>query len=101
MYKVGRSRTPQGVRGLKPLMRLSIVPDMRSHSARSAWIETAQRAFIFWVHTCRTPQGVRGLKLSKKRTNEDALAQRKRLPEWQRKAMYELSDLTIGDAIGT
>lgn len=39
--------------------------------------------------------------LSKKRTNEDALAQRKRLPEWQRKAMYELSDLTIGDAIGT
>lgn len=38
--------------------------------------------------------------LSKKRTNEDALAQRKRLPEWQRKAMYELSDLTIGDAIG-
>lgn len=39
--------------------------------------------------------------LSKKRTNEDALALRKRLPEWQRKAMYELSDLTIGDAIGT
>lgn len=39
--------------------------------------------------------------LSKKRTNEDALAQRKRLPEWQRKAMYELSDLTIGDAVGT
>lgn len=39
--------------------------------------------------------------LSKKRTNEDALAQRKRLPEWQRKAMYELSDLTIGDALGT
>ena len=39
--------------------------------------------------------------LTKKRTNEDALAQRKRLPEWQRKAMYELSDLTIGDAIGT
>lgn len=39
--------------------------------------------------------------LSKKRTNEDALAQRKRLPEWQRKAMYELSDLTIGNAIGT
>lgn len=39
--------------------------------------------------------------LTKKRTNEDALAQRKRLPEWQRKAMYELNDLTIGDAIGT
>lgn len=39
--------------------------------------------------------------LSKKRTNEDALALRKRLPEWQRKAMYELSDLTLGDAIGT
>lgn len=39
--------------------------------------------------------------VSKKRTSEDALAQRKRLPEWQRKAMYELNDLTIGDAIGT
>ena len=44
MYKVGRSRTPQGVRGLK----LSYVVDdnmqERSHSARSAWIETARYA---------------------------------------------------------
>ena len=40
MYKVGRSRTPQGVRGLKlntdVFMNLMLV----SHSARSAWIET-------------------------------------------------------------
>ena len=40
MYKVGRSRTPQGVRGLKQLVK----PD----DARTIG---------------RTPQGVRGLKL--------------------------------------
>ena len=63
MYKVGRSRTPQGVRGLKlrrtrrpsmlpgrtpqgvrglklPCLGLLIVEAV-SHSARSAWIETA------------------------------------------------------------
>ena len=41
MYKVGRSRTPQGVRGLKQIDKLSFFKKMNS----------------------RTPQGVRGLKL--------------------------------------
>ena len=40
MYKVGRSRTPQGVRGLKPFNRLWLAALSASHSARSAWIET-------------------------------------------------------------
>ena len=62
MYKVGRSRTPQGVRGLKPsalptvsrtqgrtpqgvrgLKRFHVPVKLhgnQSHSARSAWIET-------------------------------------------------------------
>ena len=40
MYKVGRSRTPQGVRGLK-LLSIGVEYLIRlSHSARSAWIET-------------------------------------------------------------
>ena len=38
--------------------------------------------------------------LSKRRSREDVLAQRKREPEWKRKAMHELSDTTIGEAIG-
>ena len=40
MYKVGRSRTPQGVRGLKQIARRWIGLRAGSHSARSAWIET-------------------------------------------------------------
>ena len=40
MYKVGRSRTPQGVRGLKLRMKASMGKYGLSHSARSAWIET-------------------------------------------------------------
>ena len=40
MYKVGRSRTPQGVRGLK------LVPEVKIP-----------------LNLGRTPQGVRGLKL--------------------------------------
>ena len=35
------SRTPQGVRGLKHCLILSIVLVFLSHSARSAWIETS------------------------------------------------------------
>lgn len=38
--------------------------------------------------------------LSKKRTTENILAQRQRVPEWQRKAMHELNDATVGEAIG-
>ena len=41
MYKVGRSRTPQGVRGLKHMSRKTITYARKSHSTRSAWIETA------------------------------------------------------------
>lgn len=38
--------------------------------------------------------------LSKKRTCEDVTSMRKREPEWKRKAMHELHDTTIGEAIG-
>lgn len=38
--------------------------------------------------------------LSKKRTREDVTSMRKREPEWKRKAMHELHDTTIGEAIG-
>lgn len=38
--------------------------------------------------------------LSKKRTREDVTPMRKREPEWKRKAMHELHDTTIGEAIG-
>ena len=41
MYKVGRSRTPQGVRGLKLFTNYKkFAKSIESHSARSAWIET-------------------------------------------------------------
>ena len=63
MYKVGRSRTPQGVRGLKPknAHHISYAPSgrtpqgVRGLKRGSAIVETAV--------TRRTPQGVRGLKL--------------------------------------
>ena len=77
-------RTPQGVRGLKPLRVAHLKFRLKSHSARSAWIETpllsAMRAWRMshsarsaWIETgnhgnrddsclSRTPQGVRGLK---------------------------------------
>ena len=41
MYKVGRSRTPQGVRGLKQVIEVDDDLSIMSHSARSAWIETS------------------------------------------------------------
>ena len=66
-----RSRTPQGVRGLKrrcpPLRRVGI----QSHSARSAWIETYRGGFPADDTQGRTPQGVRGLKLEKMTTKLD------------------------------
>ena len=37
------SRTPQGVRGLKHLMVVETKDAHRSHSARSAWIETSSK----------------------------------------------------------
>ena len=47
-------------------MKLSIVGLLLlfglSHSARSAWIETAVNALPFPPDDSRTPQGVRGLK---------------------------------------
>ena len=36
----GEGRTPQGVRGLKPSEGSIKIKTERSHSARSAWIET-------------------------------------------------------------
>ena len=49
MYKVGRSRTPQGVRGLKRFTYNEKIMTNESHSARSAWIETL----------CSTEQGAK------------------------------------------
>ena len=60
---VRRSRTPQGVRGLKPHCRHDDVIGGMSHSARSAWIETYCLVINIKFFGCRTPQGVRGLKL--------------------------------------
>ena len=59
---VRRSRTPQGVRGLKHHGRGPDFRILQSHSARSAWIETlmAFKGGLGWRG--RTPQGVRGLK---------------------------------------
>ena len=46
MYKVGRSRTPQGVRGLKLINTGEGYSLRKSHSARSAWIETVRTVII-------------------------------------------------------
>ena len=59
--KIGR--TPQGVRGLKPGQSGLVTPVVRSHSARSAWIETGFIDDNRNLEAGRTPQGVRGLKL--------------------------------------
>ena len=40
------SRTPQGVRGLKPHTDMFPLHGYRSHSARSAWIETFSVSFV-------------------------------------------------------
>ena len=83
-YSASKSRTPQGVRGLKPFPLFYFSRLSRSHSARSAWIETgwslshsihcvSHSARSAWIETRRregallmaggrTPQGVRGLK---------------------------------------
>ena len=55
-------RTPQGVRGLKPVERGIRSRSAPSHSARSAWIETSALGILLTIRFCRTPQGVRGLK---------------------------------------
>ena len=82
MKDVGR--TPQGVRGLKHFQGIANILGDKSHSARSAWIETllatsneavstSHSARSAWIETARTvlldltvssrtPQGVRGLK---------------------------------------
>ena len=71
MYKVGRSRTPQGVRGLKPETRPDCGPAYTSHSARSAWIETGVFDGNLQCRARRTPQGVRGLKLHARHTGNE------------------------------
>ena len=55
-------RTPQGVRGLKPIGIEGAGEGRKSHSARSAWIETVRRGRNSQGRRGRTPQGVRGLK---------------------------------------
>ena len=49
MYMVRRSRTPQGVRGLKPFDILNSDGKKLSHSARSAWIETGDMSGVVKV----------------------------------------------------
>ena len=60
---VRRSRTPQGVRGLKRIQGVEVGSPLTSHSARSAWIETRSTCIADSRGAGRTPQGVRGLKL--------------------------------------
>ena len=57
-----KSRTPQGVRGLKQVIVPLVASELESHSARSAWIETNSRVQLVIRQPGRTPQGVRGLK---------------------------------------
>ena len=40
IVRFSSSRTPQGVRGLKPYVAKALLLKIMSHSARSAWIET-------------------------------------------------------------
>ena len=65
MYMVRRSRTPQGVRGLKLKTAQSSTGKKASHSARSAWIETNMKPMNFgaypshsarsaWIETIRS-----------------------------------------------
>ena len=60
-------RTPQGVRGLKHIAMAESKYKQLSHSARSAWIETTNPCPRPDRGRCRTPQGVRGLKLFRSR----------------------------------
>ena len=61
-FRDRRGRTPQGVRGLKRLLTTLQAGRLLSHSARSAWIETVRLAVKIQNKPGRTPQGVRGLK---------------------------------------
>ena len=58
----GKSRTPQGVRGLKYFLHFVCLDREVSHPARGAWIEMAVTVGLAILTACRTPQGVRGLK---------------------------------------
>ena len=49
---------------MKLILNYSRSPLNKSHSARSAWIETPDYYEEAGRYACRTPQGVRGLKLS-------------------------------------
>ena len=55
-------RTPQGVRGLKYINKLTSDVVFESHPARGAWIEMQIRRLWLTIMLSRTPQGVRGLK---------------------------------------
>ncbi|SEH89473.1 Hypothetical protein PYTT_1517 [Akkermansia glycaniphila] len=61
-YGIG-SRTPHGVRGLKLSAAGRRNQNHKSHSSRSAWIETECVNALFEQAESRTPHGVRGLKL--------------------------------------
>ena len=61
MYKVGRSRTPQGVRGLK-LVSVSIVSGVARRTPQGVRGLKLHRQTVSPLHNSRTPQGVRGLK---------------------------------------
>ena len=56
-------RTPQGVRGLQFGSKMWTFRFYLSHPARGAWIEISIADGFIAVNDSRTPQGVRGLKL--------------------------------------
>ena len=63
----GRSRSPQGERGLKLIESTNDMKNFASLSARRAWIEIAHPARMCILRPCRSPQGERGLKSAQTR----------------------------------
>ena len=55
-------RSPQGERGLKPLLRRLRARARSSLPARGAWVETRPWIKLCRDTSCRSPQGERGLK---------------------------------------
>ena len=62
MERKDKGRTPQGVRGLKYVVRRRKLHPHKSHPARGAWIEIIMPTVGYRRLCRRTPQGVRGLK---------------------------------------
>ena len=63
---MGRSRSPQGERGLKPAYAISGTSMLKSLPARGAWVETPICPTRRFPASRRSPQGERGLKLGRR-----------------------------------